>query len=64
MSRARLLMATGRHFTSGERVAWSANTVVDGTGMIGVPGPLPSTRMVVTIRVGDGPYVHGHTRVP
>ena len=54
---------TGKHFSSGERVAWTANKVIKGSATIGVRGPIPSGRVAVTINVGDGPYLHGHTLV-
>jgi hypothetical protein len=53
----------GKHFASGERVAWSANRLVKGTAMVGVWGPIPPGRMAAQIHIGDGPYLHGHTRV-
>lgn len=54
---------TGKHFTSGQRVAWTANKVITGTAMVGVWGSLPSGRVAVQINVGDGPYVRGHTLI-
>ena len=52
-----------KHFASGERFAWSANRLVKGTAMVGVWGPIPPGRMAAQIHIGDGPYLHGHTRV-
>lgn len=54
---------TGTHFTSGERVAWTANKVTDGSATIGVRGAIPSGRVAVTISVGDGPYHRGHSEL-
>jgi len=51
----------GKHFTSGERVAWSANKTITGSAMIGVWGSIPPGPLAVTINVGDGPYLHGHS---
>jgi hypothetical protein len=53
----------GENFTPDERIAWSASTVIAGSGMLSVPGPLPRGRMAVSINVGDGPYVDGYTVV-
>jgi hypothetical protein len=52
---------TGKRVASGGRVAWSANKVVTGSEMIGVRGPVPPGRVTVSINVGDGPYLHGHS---
>jgi hypothetical protein len=51
----------GKHFSSGERVSWSANEEINGSATIGVSGSIPPGRVAVTINVGDGPYLHGHT---
>jgi hypothetical protein len=51
----------GRHFASGERVAWYANTVITGSAMIGVQGSIPPGPLAVMINVGDGPYLHGRS---
>ncbi len=50
-----------KRFASGERVDWSANTVITGSAMIGVWGSIPPGRVAVTINVGDGPYLSGHS---
>jgi hypothetical protein len=52
---------TGKRVASGGRVAWSANKVVTGSEMIGVRGPVPPGRVTVSINVGDGAYLHGHS---
>ena len=52
---------TGRHLKSGQRVAWTANKVIHGEAPIGVWGTIPRGRVAVTVRVGDGPYVQGHS---
>lgn len=54
----------GKHFSSGERVAWSANKVINRTARLGVWGSLPRGRVAVQIHVGDGPVVHAPSRVP
>lgn len=54
----------GKHFASGQRVAWTANKVLTGTARLGVWGSVPSGRLAVQINIGDGPYLHGLTRVP
>jgi hypothetical protein len=51
----------GKRSASGERIVWSANTVITGSAMIGVWGSIPLARLAVTINVGDGPYLHGHS---
>lgn len=52
---------TRKHFISGERVAWSANTVIKHSATIGVWGSIPRGRVAVTINVGNGPYLHGRS---
>ena len=54
---------TRKHFTSGERAAWSANKVIKGSATIGVWGSIPRGRVAVTINVGSGPYLQGHSRL-
>ena len=54
---------TRKRFTSGERVAWSANKVIRRSATIGVWGSIPPGRVAVTINVGNGPYLHGHSRL-
>jgi hypothetical protein len=54
---------TRERFTSGERVAWSANKVIRRSAKIGVWGSIPPGRVAVTINVGNGPYLHGHSRL-
>lgn len=54
----------GKHYRSGQRVAWSANRVIKGTVAIGVWGAIPRGRVGVTVNVGDGPNLHGHSLVP
>lgn len=57
------LSRTGKHFTSGERLDWSSDEVINGSATIGVLGAIPTGHFVVTITVGDGPYLQGHTLV-
>jgi hypothetical protein len=53
---------TRKHLSSSDRrVAWSANKLINGSVMIGVWGSIPPGRVAVTINVGDGPYLHGHS---
>jgi hypothetical protein len=54
---------TGHYFASGEQVAWSANRFVEGTARIGVWGHIRPGRVIVQINVGDGPYLHGHSKI-
>jgi hypothetical protein len=51
----------GKHFGSGERVGWSANKVIEGSAMLGVWGSIPPGHVAVTVNVGDGPYLNGHS---
>lgn len=57
------VMLTGNHFASGQRVAWSANKLVEGSAKIGVWGLIRRGRVAVQINVGDGPDLHGHAAV-
>jgi hypothetical protein len=52
-----------KHLSTGERVGWTANTVIDGSEPIGVWGAIPTGRVAVAINVGDGPYVQGHSMI-
>ena len=52
-----------KHSSAGERVGWTANTVIDGSESIGVWGAIPTGRVAVTINVGDGPFVQGHSMI-
>jgi hypothetical protein len=54
---------SGKHFASGQRVAWSANKLIAGSARIGVWGSIPRGRVAVQINVGDGPYLHGYTEI-
>jgi hypothetical protein len=51
----------GKRVAPGERVAWSANKVITGSGLIGVWGSIPPGPLAVTINVGDGPYLRGRS---
>jgi hypothetical protein len=55
---------TGNHLASGERTGWSANKIVTGRTRLGVWGSIPAGRVIVTINIGNGPYVHGYTDMP
>lgn len=57
------LSRTGKHFTSGERLDWGATEVINGPATIAVLGSIPRGRFAVTIEVGNGPYVQGHTLI-
>lgn len=49
------------HFRSGERNGWTANRLLSGSARVGVRGSIPRGPVAVTIRVGDGPCVQGHS---
>jgi hypothetical protein len=51
----------GKHFTSGERISWSANKKITGSALVGVRGSIAPGPLAVTINVGDGPYLHART---
>jgi hypothetical protein len=53
-----------KHYSSGERVSWSANKVLRGTETISVWGSVPRGRATVGLSVGDGPDLHGQSFVP
>ncbi len=51
-----------RNAKIGRRATWSANTKLTGTAEVGVSGSIPAGPLTVSINVGDGPYINGHTR--
>jgi hypothetical protein len=51
------------HPIDGQRDGGSSDAVIASSALIGVAGPLPKARVDVTISVGDGPSITGHTRV-
>ncbi len=61
-----------KHAVDGRQGTWTAHEVITGTRTIGVSdtlssgqvsGTLPSGRVTVTVQVGNGPYVTGHSLI-
>jgi hypothetical protein len=46
-----------------DRIGWTTSEVVKGTKPIEVSGTLPAGRASVTVQVGNGPYVKGHSLI-
>lgn len=55
---------TGKHLVSGQRALWSANKIISGTSKLGVWGLIPAGRVLVTVNIGDGPFVNSYTKMP
>jgi hypothetical protein len=52
-----------RHPNRDDRSEWSTNDVVRGTKPIEVSWTIPAGRASVTVQVGNGPYVKGHSLI-
>lgn len=52
-----------KHPIAGQRSVWAARQVVKGIRPVGVSGGLPAGPVIVSIRVGNGPYVTGRSLV-
>lgn len=52
-----------RHAEADQRNQWSAHQVIKGTGAVRVSGPLPPGQVNVTVQVGNGPAVTGHSLI-
>ena len=52
-----------RHANRQNRIEWMTDERVNGTKPIGVSGTLPAGRASVTIQIGNGPYVRGHSLI-
>jgi len=50
-----------RHPNREDRIGWTTSELVTGTKPIEVSGTLPAGRASVTVQVGNGPYVKGHS---
>jgi hypothetical protein len=52
-----------KHANAQDRIGWTAKELIKGTKRVGVTGTVPSGRANVSVEVGNGPYVKGHTSV-
>jgi len=52
-----------RHPNRQDRSGWTTSELVKGTKPIEVSGTLPAGRASVTVQVGNGPYVKGHSLI-
>jgi hypothetical protein len=52
-----------KHPDRHDRIQWTTKERFKGTRTIGVSGTLPAGHATVTIQVGNGPYVKGHTLI-